>query len=113
MVKDYSEEVKKILNDFVKKGFEFGKPLKLLSFKSGLTEEEIKKEIYNFDYLIFTDKQNGDEIRYALYFVYNKKKGRVFVITFRDKVRIITIYPLGQNSLKKYHKRKFKKDNSL
>ena len=114
MWKDHSNEARDLLNSFKRKGFEFGKPMKLLTFKSNLEEEEIKREIFNFDYLVFTDKQNrSKEIRYVLYFVYDKKKGRVFVITFRDKIRVITIYSLGQKSLKKYYKRKFKKDGKL
>jgi len=114
MGKDYSNEVKTLLNSFKERGFEFGKPMKLLNFKSGLFENEMKEELFNFDYLVFTEKQDrSKEIRYALYFVYNKRKGRVFVITFRNKIRIITIYPLGQKTLKKYYKRKFKKDGKL
>ena len=47
MVKDCSQEVKELLNKFITNGIEFGKPIKLLSFNSGLTEEQIKKELFN------------------------------------------------------------------
>lgn len=114
MVKNYSKEVKNLLNKFITKGFEFGKPIRLLSFKSGLTKQEIIKEIFNFDYLGFTEKQNiADEIRYVLYFVYSRKRGRAFVITFRRKIRIITIFTLGSHTLRKYYKKKFKKVKRL
>jgi hypothetical protein len=115
MIKDYSEEVKELLNRFITNGFEFGKPIKLLSFKSGgLTEEQIKKELFNFDFLEFSHKQEREkETRYLLYFIYSKKNGRAFVITFREKIRIITIFPLGEHTLKKYYRNKFKKKKVL
>jgi len=49
-------------------------------------------------------ERNG-EIRYALYFVYSGKKGRVYVLTFKEKIRVITIYPLGRKTLSKYKKK--------
>lgn len=115
MIKNYSEEIKTLLNKFISIGFEFGKPIKLLSFKSGgLTEEQIKKELFNFDFLEFSHKQNREgEIRYVLYFIYTKKKGRAFVITFREKIRIVTIFPLGYHTLKKYYRNKFKREKEL
>lgn len=98
----------------IPKEIEYGKPLKLLQFKSNLTEEQIKKELFNFKFLAFVEKQDRDnETRYVLYFVYSKKRGMVFVITFREKIRIITLYPLGQNTLRKYNERKFKKDGTV
>ncbi len=115
MVEDCSKEVKKLLSNFKQKGIEFGKPIKLLSFKSGgLTEEQIEEELFNFDFLKLSYKQNrNDEARYILYFVYTKKFGRAFVITFREKIRIITIFPLGKHTLKKYYKNKFKKEKEV
>ena len=115
MIEDCSEEVKKLLTRFTAKEIEFGKPIKLLSFKSGgLTEEQIKEELFNFNFLKFSYKQDRNkEIRYVLYFVYNKRYGRTFVITFREKIRIITIFPLGRHTLKKYYKNKFKKEKEL
>jgi hypothetical protein len=77
MVEDCSKEVKKLLSNFKQKGIEFGKPIKLLSFKSGgLTEEQIEEELFNFDFLKLSYKQNrNDEARYILYFVFTKNLG--------------------------------------
>ena len=114
MLKDYSKEVKKLIKEFSKKGFEFGKPIKLLSFENNLTEEEMKEEILNCKDLEFTAKQSiRGEIRYALYFVYSNSRGRVYVLTFRDRIRVITIFPLGRTTLRKYQRKKFKNDKSL
>ena len=93
-------------------GIEYGKSKKLLSFKGNINEDEIEKELLNFHHLTFTEKQTRDgEIRYALYFVYSKKRGLVFVITFRERIRLITIYPLGKTTLQKYFQKRFKKEN--
>jgi hypothetical protein len=114
MIKNCSEEVKILLDKFISNGFEFGKPIKLLSFNSGLTEEQIKKELFNFNFLKFSYKQDKKgEIRYILYFIYSKKSGKAFVITFRDKIRIITIFTLGEHTLKKYYRNKFKREKVL
>ena len=112
MAEDYSSYVKDKINELYSLGIDYGKSKKLLSFKGNINEEDIKKELLNFQYLTFTEKQirNG-EVRYVLYFVYSKKRGRVFVITFRDKIRLITIYPLGKTTLQKYFQKRFKKEN--
>ena len=70
MVKDCSQEVKELLNKFITNGIEFGKPIKLLSFNSGLTEEQIKKELFN---LIFQNLVIGR---------IEKKKQDTFFILF-------------------------------
>ena len=69
----------------------------------------MEKEILNYSNVEFVEKQREQgEARYKLYFVYNFRNGRVYVLKFTDKIRIITVYPLGKQTLKNY-KRKFKK----
>jgi len=106
---DYSEELKKLIEQHKEKGFEYGKPIKYLEFRNGCSIEEMEKDLLDFKDLIFTEKQfKENEKRYKTYHVYTSKRGRVYVITFRQKIRIITIYPLGPNTTKRYHKAKFK-----
>lgn len=103
-----------LIKKFTKNDFEFGKPMELLSFIGGLAEEEMKNEILNYRNLKFVAKQNvKGETRYVLYFVYSKKRGRAYVITFRDRIRIITVFPLGRTTLKRYKRRKFKNNKKL
>ena len=110
MVEDYSKEVKELIKANIKNGFEYGKSEKYLSYRVGATKGEIEKEIADCQNLTYTDKRNIDgEIRYTLYFVYNKRKGKVYSITFREKIRIITTFPLGKRTIKKYFKKRFKK----
>jgi len=109
-MKDYSEEVKRLIEKFKERGFEYGRPKEYLEFRNGTSIKEIEKELLEQRDLKFIEKQLREgEKRYKLYYVYNKRKGRVYVITFRNKIRIITIYPLGPGTLNKYHKKRFKK----
>ena len=64
-------------------------------------------DILNCDNLSFTNKQiKSGETRYALFFIYNKKEDRKYIITFREpKLRVITAFPLGRKTLKKYRKK--------
>jgi len=115
MVKDYSQEVKKLILKHVSKGFEFGKPTSYLFYRNrGLTEEIVFKELKLGDNLEYVKKENVEgETRYTLYFIHKKSKGRAYCITFRDKIRIITIFPLGRKTLNKYNKKRFKKCRSV
>lgn len=106
---DYSEEVKRLIKEFKEKGFEYGKPKDYLEFRNGCSIEDLEKELLEQKDLKFTERQIREgEKRYKLYYVYNKRKGRVYVITFRSKIRIITIYTLGPGTLNKYNKTRFK-----
>ncbi|MBS3074706.1 hypothetical protein J4447_04640 [Candidatus Pacearchaeota archaeon] len=49
--------------------------------------------------------RDGDK-RYKTYHVYSGNTGRVYVITFTDKIRIITIYPLGKSTMRRYKRAK-------
>lgn len=106
---DYSE-VKSLVVKYSNLGIEYGKPLDYLLARNKISEEDIRKDLFEFNSLKFIEKQqkNG-ETRYALYFVYSRKRGRVYVIKFGSKLRIITIYPLGKKTLRKYRVKRFKK----
>lgn len=107
MKKDYSNEVKEIIQKYKKDNIEYGKDLSFLIHRIKASKEEIDEEILKCDNLSFTEKQIREgEIRYALFFVYSKRKGRKYVITFRDsRLRIITIFPLGKKTLRRYRKK--------
>jgi hypothetical protein len=109
MAKNYAEELKEMIDKYKEKGFEWGKPVDYLEFRNGCSYEEMEKEILDYDNVEFVEKQiEQGEIRYKLYFVYSSKTGRVYVLKFTEKIRIITVYPLGKTTLKNYN-RKFKK----
>ncbi len=110
MCRDFSSEVKKWIADFKERGFEFGKSEAYLKHRIRIGFEEMKFEISECNKLVFTGKReiNG-EIRYTLYFVYSKKKGRAYALTFRNKIRVITAFPLGKRTLNKYFRQRFKK----
>ena len=110
MTKNYIEELRILIEEYKNKGFEYGKPIEYLEFRNSITKEEIEKEILNLENLEFVGKQfiEGDT-RYALYYIYSGSKGRVYVVKFTDKIRIITIYPLGRTTLRNYKRDKFKK----
>jgi len=71
-----------------------------------LLRQEIEEEIINCKNLSFTEKQVKDnEIRYALFFIYTKRRGRKYIITFRNGgIRIITIFPLGRKTIRSTRK---------
>jgi hypothetical protein len=45
--------------------------------------------------------------------VYSGSKGRVYIIKFKDKIRVITVYPLGRRTLIKYKGKRFIYKKSL
>jgi len=109
MSKNYNEELKGLIEKYKGKGFEWGKPIDYLEFRNGCSKEEMEREILDCNNIEFVEKQNEQgETRYKLYFVYDFKRGRVYVLKFTERIRIITVYPLGKQTLKNY-KRKFKK----
>ena len=56
--------------------------------------------------LEFAERQERkEEIRYALFFIYGSKRGREYVITFSENLTVITIFPLGRKTVRKYHKK--------
>ena len=106
---NYLEELKIKIEKQKEKGFEWGKPIDYLEFRNGCSREEMEKEILSCNNSEFVEKQKEEgETRYKLYFVYSSKTGRVYVLKFTEKIRVITVYSLGRQTLKNYE-RKFKK----
>ena len=102
------KEVEKLLKKYSKEDIVFGKKENYILQRINATKEEVIKELLSHENLEFVEKQErSDETRYALFFVYSRRSGRVYVITLGDKLRIITAYPLGKKTLSKYHKRRF------
>ncbi len=109
MVKNYAEELKELIEKYKDKGFEWGKPIDYLEFRNGCSKEEMEKEILDYSNVEYVEKQRvQEEARYKLYFVYSSKTGRVYVLKFTTKIRVITVYPLSEVTIKNY-KRNFKK----
>lgn len=101
-----------ILKKYKPNNVEFGKDLEYLCFRNNCTKEELIKEILSLDNLSFVieQKRQGED-RFVLYFIYHKSKGRVYVLRFYpEKIRIVTIFPIGKRTLNKYFKQKFKKE---
>ena len=107
MPEDYSKEVKELIKKYKDKGIIFGKDIDFFIKRIKISKKDIEEEITNCQNLYFTERQiKHNEIRYALLFRHTKRKGREYVITFRDKnIRIITIFPLGRRTLKRYKKK--------
>jgi len=107
---EYLKEIKEKIDKFIQKGLEYGKPLDYLLKRNGVSDKsEFELDIKNLEKLVKIVKQEySGELRYLLYFVYSGKKGRAYIITFRDKLRLVTIFPLGKKTLKKYKKARFK-----
>ena len=113
MTKDYSEEIKGLIDKYRNKGFEWGKPVDYLEFRNGCSKEDMEKEILNCDNVEFVWKQKEQgETRYKMYFVYSSRSGRAYVIKFTEKIRIITVYPVGKHILKEYQ-RNFKNRKNI
>jgi len=109
MAKNYLEELRILIEKYKGDGFEWGKPIDYLEFRNGCSKKEMEKEILDCSNAKFVEKQKEPgEARYNLYFVYSSKTGRVYVLKFTGKIRVITVYPIGKHTLKNY-KRKFKK----
>lgn len=109
-MKDFSEEFKILIEKYINKGIDYGKPKEYLEFRNGCSIEEMEKDLLEFKNLKFTEMQViYEEKRFKTYHVYSSNKGRVYVVTFPDKIHIITIYPLGRSTVRRYHKAKFKK----
>jgi len=86
MTKDYSEEVKNLIEKYKKEDIEYHKPIRYLCQRSGLTKDEIEETIMFCRNLSFTELQKKQyETRYAMFFIYSEKKGKCFVLTLDKK----------------------------
>lgn len=109
MKKDYSDEVKELI-----KRYNGEEDIILLKSDTYLTQRnniatgEIKKEILEAQKLYYTEKQERqNRVRYVLFFKYSNKRGRCYVLEFDDKIRVVTVFPLGKKTLKKYGLKRF------
>lgn len=107
MEEDLIDDIKNRIKQYKRENIVFGKPLEFILLRLHTTKEEIEDEILSCRDLTFVEKQKrGVEERYSLFFIYSRRKGRVYVITFRDNfLRIVTAFPLGRKTLRKYHKK--------
>ena len=97
-----------LLKNYSKKDVAFGKTEKYILDRINASKEEVINELFSGEKLEFVEKQEkNNEIRHALFFVYSKRKGRVYVVKFGRELRIITAYPLGRRTLSKYKKKRF------
>ncbi len=104
-----TKEFKQLLSSYLPKGIVFGKLENYILERINATKEEVISELSSLDNLEFVQKQERKgETRYVLFVVYSKKRGRVYILNFRDdNIRIVTAYPLGRKTLSKYSKRRF------
>jgi len=106
MSEDYIEEVKRLIEEHKENGFRYAKRLDLLLDRISDTKENVEKELLDFKDLKFCKKQERKgEIRYTLYYIYSNKKGRIYALAFEDKIVVITMFPVGRKTLKKYKKK--------
>ena len=76
MKKNYSSEVKEIIKSYKKEDIEYGKGLDFFIKRLKVKKDEIDNEILACENLFFTEKQlRNNEVRYALFFVYSRRKG--------------------------------------
>jgi hypothetical protein len=102
------EKVKKYSKDQVI--FTKSRILDWLCKRNNITVDKMKDEVLNLKNLTFTQKQqiehNGEkEERFRCYFVYSNNRGRCYVLKFDKQIKIITVFPLGRTTLKRYRKR--------
>jgi hypothetical protein len=72
-----------LLKKYSFKDVEFGKDLDYLCFRNNASKEEFIKEIFSYENLQVIEKQErANEERFALYFIYSKTKGRVYILRF-------------------------------
>ncbi|MBN1377392.1 hypothetical protein JW949_03640 [Candidatus Woesearchaeota archaeon] len=110
---DWSDYVKNKIKEYNLCDVSFTKKGRLLSWlakRNKCTLEDMKKEIYNLKDMVFAEKQERThnrkkEKRFRCYFVYSSSKGRCYVIKFNEKIKIITAFPLGRTTLRRYKKR--------
>lgn len=110
MAKNYVEELRGLIEKYRGRGFEYGKPIEYLEFRNSMSREKMEEEILSCLNLKYVGKQYIDEEkRYALYYVYSGSRGRTYVLRFTEKIRIVTVYPIGRMTLRKYKKVRFNK----
>ncbi len=110
--KDWSGVVREKVKSYKRSQIWFTK-LKLLEWlcrRNNTSLEEMKDEILTLDNMVFVEKQEAyfesqTEERFRLYLVYSGSKGRCYVLRFNHDLKIITVFPLGRATLRKYERR--------
>lgn len=106
--KDYTGEVKELIKKYKTEDIVFDKSLKYLSERNNAEENEFREEIISCKGITYTEKQEKPYgTRYALFFIYNKKKGRCYVLEFNTSIVVVTIFPLGKRTLQRYKSKRF------
>ncbi len=110
--RDKSDVVKEKVKKYSKDQIFFTKSriLDWLCKRNNTTVDKMKEEVLNPKDLTFTEKQQIEhggekEERFRCYFVYSNNRGRRYVLKFDKQIKIITVFPLGRTTLKRYRKR--------
>ncbi|MCK5624316.1 hypothetical protein KAI04_00560 [Candidatus Pacearchaeota archaeon] len=116
MCKNYIDFINKEFKKCSAEEIEIGKTAEFHIKRGRKSLSEIKKELLNCNSLKVANKEKiSGETRYTLYFIYTRRKGTRYTITFRgEKIRLITTIPLGKKSIQKAEKKlkkTFKKTN--
>ena len=105
---NHLDELKSLIQKYKEQGIRYGKSPDFLLKRINASEEEVKMELSSLINLEHVEKQvKGGETRYVLFFVYDRKKGRQYVLAFKDKLVVITVFPLGKRTLLRYRKKRF------
>ena len=110
--KDWLVFVKEKIKNYSEESITFTK-IKLIEWlckRNNSTVEEMKNEIINLKSITHVEKQEVEhegqaQERFRCYFVYSRNKGRCYVLKFNHEVKIVTAFPLGRTTLKRYRKR--------
>lgn len=110
--KDCSGAVKEKAKEYSKDTITFTKSriIDWLCKRNNSTVEEMKEELLNPKNLVFTERQEVEfkkekEERFRCYFVYSRNRGRCYVLRFNHQIKVITVFPLGRTTLKRYRRR--------
>ena len=103
---DSIKEFEILLKNYSKDDIVFGKIEKYILNRINASKEEVINELFSGENLKFVEKQEkNNETRYALFFVYSKRKGRVYVINFGKELRIITAFLLEEKRCQNIRKK--------
>ena len=112
MSKNWIEVFKSKIKNFDNNTIVFTKSKQLdwLEERNDFSIEEMKYEILTSKGLVFVEKQEIEfqgitEERFKCYFVYSLSKGRCYVIKFNSIIKVVTVFPIGRATLKKYRKK--------
>jgi len=110
--KDWSDVVKEKVKKYSKDQIIFTKSrlIDWLCRRNNSTVEEMINEVINSKDLVFSEKQEAEydreiEIRFRCYFVYSRNRGRCYILRFNHQIKVVTVFPLGRTTLKRYRRR--------